>query len=58
MTEDYLYNIGYKKTGENTYSTIDEETGMSVELEFNPNTTQEENERIIDNIIQIVTRQD
>lgn len=57
MTEDFLFNEGYKKTKNNTYEKIDEETGMTIELEFS-NGDSSINEKIENNIIDILTRQD
>lgn len=58
MTHEYLLSVGYKKTGEYTYEKIDKKTGMTVELEFNPDATLEDNERIFNDIIKIMARKD
>lgn len=56
MTEEQLFSQGYKKTKYNTYEKVDEETGMTVELEFNPQSTKEESIEVENNIIDILTR--
>lgn len=58
MTEEFLFSKGYKKTNYNTYEKIDEETGMVVELEFSNSSDNNINEKIENNIIDILTRQD
>lgn len=58
MTEEFLFSKGYKKVNHNTYEKLDEETGMMVELEFNPNGNIEQNKEIENDIINILTRHD
>lgn len=58
ITEEYLFSVGYTKTNDYTYEKIDEKTGMTVELEFNPSATYEDELRIENEIISIATRRD
>lgn len=56
MTEEYLFSVGYEKVNNNTYEKIDEETGMKVELTFDETVSQEDGDKIDQNIIKTLAR--
>ncbi len=58
MTEQHLHDCGYTKIDDNLYEKIDPETSMFIRLNFNPNVTIEQSEKIEEEIINILTRQD
>ncbi|MBS4539792.1 hypothetical protein GOQ27_15060 [Clostridium sp. D2Q-11] len=47
-----------KWLNENTFEIIDEETGMSITIEGNPNATEKETEEINMELLKILARQD
>ena len=57
-THEQLLNDGYINIDDYTYKKKDEESGMYVELEFNKETDQNNNIKIENNILKILTRQD
>ena len=58
MEEAYLFQIGYEKAEDNLYKKVNEKSGMTIKLRFNPKGDIETNKEIENNIIKLLTRQD